>query len=212
MTKFAFLFDPDNDWLSASFSQDVFDRADWDIATFHAPEQIRGYDVVVILGYTKILPPEFLDQNQLNVVVHESALPDGKGFAPVQWQILEGKTEIPVCLIEATSQVDGGDILMTDVITLTGYELYDDIRAAQAAATQRIVRCFLEVYPNYSRQAQHGDGTVYPRRKAADGELDINQTLRSQFDLLRIGNNDGWPAFFEVDGRKYVLKIYSDDS
>jgi len=47
----------------------------------------------------------------MNLVVHESDLPRGKGFAPVKWQILDGKKEIPVCLLETTEQVDSGDIL-----------------------------------------------------------------------------------------------------
>ena len=44
-----------------------------------------------VIGYTKILPKEFLEGNKLVLVIHESDLPKGKGFSPVQWQILEGK-------------------------------------------------------------------------------------------------------------------------
>ncbi len=39
------------------------------------------------LGCSKIAGPDVLNRNKYNLVVHESALPKGKGFAPVAWQI-----------------------------------------------------------------------------------------------------------------------------
>ena len=37
----------------------------------------------------------------------------------------------------------------------------------------------------------------------------INKTIKEQFNLLRIVNNQEYPAFFEIDGRKYKLTIES---
>lgn len=84
---------------------------------------VRDQDIVFILGYTKILNSEFLQCNRLNLVIHESALPRGKGFAPTQWQILEGKNHIPVCLCEAIEKVDAGDIFLRGTTELNGLEL-----------------------------------------------------------------------------------------
>ena len=73
--------------------------------------------------------------NALNLVIHESDLPEGRGFFPVQWQVLEGKNRIPVCMIECSKEVDSGDIIMRSEIILEGYELFDHIREKQGQAT-----------------------------------------------------------------------------
>ena len=44
-----------------------------------------------MLGCTRIISKEKLILNQHNLVVHESGLPKGRGFAPMTWQILKGK-------------------------------------------------------------------------------------------------------------------------
>jgi methionyl-tRNA formyltransferase len=48
----------------------------------------------------------------LNLVVHESDLPVGKGFAPIQWQLLEENNEIIISFLQAHGLVDSGDILL----------------------------------------------------------------------------------------------------
>ena len=58
--------------------------------TFFEHEKIRSFEIVFVLGYTKILKEPFLTNNKNIFLVHESNLPSGKGFS-VQWQILEGK-------------------------------------------------------------------------------------------------------------------------
>ncbi len=44
-----------------------------------------------------------------------------------------------------------------------------------------------------------------------NGKLDINLSLKKQFNLLRIGNNDQWPSYFILNGNKYILKIYKKE-
>ena len=50
-----------------------------------------NYDIVFILGYHQLVGKEFLSSNTHNIVIHESLLPEGKGWAPLFWQILEDK-------------------------------------------------------------------------------------------------------------------------
>ena len=57
-----------------------------------------------------------------------SDLPEGRGFAPVQWQVLEGKADINVCLLEISEEVDAGNILDEMILSLDGSELYEEIK------------------------------------------------------------------------------------
>ena len=68
-------------------------------------------------------------------MVHESALPQGQGWSPMTWQILEGASSIPITLFEAVADLDAGSIHLQQEITLQGHELVDEWRALQACAT-----------------------------------------------------------------------------
>ncbi len=208
--KVAFLFDKDNDWIFDFFSNQEFLFDNYIINKFFNVDEIFGFDIVFLLGYTKILPKDFLRKNKLNLLVHESNLPKGRGFAPIQWQLIEGNSEITVSLIEVAEKVDTGDIFLQTKINFNGTELYKEIREKQAKATLDIICDFLKLYPNFSRQKQIGVKSFYPKRTKADGELDISKTLEENFNLLRIGNNDAWPSFFYYKGVKYVIKIFKE--
>ena len=172
--------------------------------------EVCDFDIVILLGQTKIFPNDFLKRNKLNLVVHESDLPRGKGFAPVQWQLLKGSSEITVSLIEAAEKFDSGDILNQSTIKFDGTELYDEIREKQATGSIEIISDFLKSYPNISRTKQTGSESFYPKRTLDDGELDISKTIEENFNLLRVGNNDDWPSFFYHKGVKYILKIFKE--
>ena len=210
--KVTFLLDKSNNWIESFLLNSALTKANtkFEIQISNNYLETQGQDIVFILGYTKILDEEFLKSNKLNLVIHESALPKGKGFAPVQWQILEGAKFIPVCLIEANSLVDSGDIVFRHTFELSGFELYEEIRERQAAATIKIISEFLNIYPNFKREKQSGLESFYPKRGIKDGELDIDKSIKQQFNLLRIGNNEEWPSFFYYDGKKYLLKIYTE--
>jgi methionyl-tRNA formyltransferase len=174
----------------------------------HDPSEIRDCDIVFVLGYTKILKADFLEANRLPLVIHESDLPQGKGFSPVQWQILEGKNEIPVCLIHATADLDAGDILERAFIHLQGHELFAEIRRKQAETTLLLMERVLKKYPRISGIPQTGKASTYRRRTRKDDRLDVHKTIAEQFNALRIADNKRYPAFFEHNGHTYYLKIY----
>lgn len=209
-TKIAFLFDESNDWLRDHFTDYKIPRDDFKLSEFYDSDKIEGFDIVFILGYTKILPSDFLRRNALNLVVHESDLPNGKGFSPIQWQLLEGKDQIKISLIEALETVDSGDILLQNTIIFEGTELYEEIRSKQAQATILLINDFINLYPNFERKKQVGEDSFYPKRRGKDSELDINKSIRENFNLLRIGNNECWPSFFIYKDKKYLIKIYED--
>ena len=207
----AILFDPDNDWIYEQIGDaDLFDSmaSKYKFSLHQDPAKVRDHDIVFILGYTKILKADFLEANRLPLVIHESDLPQGKGFSPVQWQILEGKNEIPVCLIHATDDVDAGDILERALIRLQGHELFADIRRKQAETTLLLMERVLKKYPHITITPQKGSTSAYRRRTRKDDRLDAHKTIAEQFNALRIADNERYPAYFEHDGHTYYLKIY----
>ncbi|MFM7022525.1 MAG: hypothetical protein ACKOXB_06065 [Flavobacteriales bacterium] len=176
-----------------------------DCTLLHDPKAVVQGDVLVMLSCEQIF--KNLHLNKHNLVVHESALPHGKGWSPLTWQVLEGKNQIPITLFEAVSSVDAGAIYISDVIELEGTELVEDLRKKQGLKTNEMVLQFLDAYPDIQGRAQEGESTFYARRGPADSELDINKSIAEQFNLLRVCDNEKYPAFFHYQGRKYKIKI-----
>ncbi|MGM0826325.1 MAG: formyltransferase family protein [Pseudomonadota bacterium] len=164
--------------------------------------------VCFFLGCLHIVKPEYLSRNQHNLVVHESELPKGRGFAPMAWQILDGVNSIPICLLDASiGEPDAGDIWLQDVICLQGYELLPEWRELQGNKTIGLCLKFINDYDRIKPIKQKGSPSFYERRRPKDSELDIDSSLKSQFDLLRIVDNERYPAFFYLDGNKYHIYI-----
>lgn len=172
-------------------------------------ELLSEGDCAFFLGYGSIVPDEILRQHVHNLVVHESDLPRGRGWSPLTWQILEGKNEIPIVLFESEKNVDSGVIYFSDVMHFEGHELIDEMRCVQAHKTFSLCNQFVDNYPQVvmKGRAQEGTPSYYRRRSFEDSELEINKSLKDQFSLLRVVDNDYYPAYFVINGHRYVLSI-----
>jgi methionyl-tRNA formyltransferase len=144
-------------------------------------------------------------------VVHPSKVPLGKGWSPLAWQVLEGSNNIPVSLFEAVEAVDAGDVYIVDYIKLEGHELNDEIKHQQGLITMKMVKRYIDEFEFMIGIPQSGEETFYSRRRQKENELDINKTISEQFNLLRVVDNERYPAHFYINGQKYILKIYKDD-
>lgn len=196
-----------NQWF-IKYSQELKIKIPHASLYFNHEDMCVSYDIVFILSYHRIIEKKYLDKNKHNIVIHASELPKGKGWAPMFWQILEGKSKIIFSMFEASLGVDDGDIYMKDILNLTGYELNQELRYKQA---NLIIEMCLKFYISYNQykvtSKQEGYESFYEKRTLKDSELDINKSIDTQFNLLRIVDNEDYPAFFEKDGKKYILKI-----
>ena len=120
---------------------------------------------------------------------------------------MKGINQIPVSLIEATKNIDEGDIYGSTCIQLQGHELLEEIRLAQAKATKTVIKNFLTNFPKIKPNPQTGQASYYRKRNFLDDKLDPNLSIASQFNKLRVANNKEYPCYFEMNGYKYELKI-----
>lgn len=176
-------------------------------------DAITGGWVCFLLGCVKIVQSEHLKKNMHNLVVHESALPKGRGFAPMAWQIIEGANSIPVCLLEASAgEPDAGDIWLQDSIELEGSEMLPVWRRLQGEKTIELCVRFVSEYNSLRPAKQTGEPSWYKRRRPADSELDPDISINDQFNLIRTVDNERYPAFIRVGDRKLVFKITYEEN
>jgi methionyl-tRNA formyltransferase len=156
-----------------------------------------------------MLNAEQLAHHRHNLVVHESALPQGQGWSPMTWQILEGANFIPITLFEAVTNLDAGPIHLQQQITLQGHELVDEWRTLQARASFELCLVWFDSHHKVIKEAkpQYGEVSHYPRRRPNDSRLDPELSLAEQFNLLRVVDNQRYPVFIELRNRRYELQI-----
>ena len=179
------------------------------VSVVYCAAAIPEGDICFPLGCGFLLRPEVLARNSHNLVVHASSLPSGRGWSPLTWQILEGRDEIPIVLFEAEEAVDSGPIYLRETMVFDGSELVDELREAVARHTMSLCERFIATYPQVldGAEQQSGAASYYPRRTADDSRLDPDKSLASQFELLRVVDNERYPAFFELNGARYVLRV-----
>ena len=196
-----------NSYIQSAIS--LFSKEGHNVRWVHHPEEIETGDFVFCLGCGQLVPAKVRERNRHTLVVHESALPKGRGWSPLTWQILEGEQTIPITLLEAEEKVDSGTLYLQKILMFKGTELIDELRASQAEASIDLCLEFIENYPDILQQGypQQGEPSYYARRRPADSQLDPDKTLREQFNLLRVVDNARYPAFFQLGDETYYIKV-----
>jgi UDP-2,4-diacetamido-2,4,6-trideoxy-beta-L-altropyranose hydrolase len=201
----------ENSWINAFIPEFIIDvkNINYYISWVHKADDVPQGDICILLGCSQIMKENIRARNNNNIVVHESALPVGRGWSPLTWQIIEGKDSIPITLFEAADKMDSGDIYLQENMLFDGHELIDEMRNVQAQFSFNLCLKFIKDYPIILNNAkkQKGPSTLYERRTPTNSQLDMNKTLLEQFDLLRVVDNDKYPAYFQKDDHSYTLKI-----
>ena len=70
---------------------------------------------------------------------------------------------------------------------------------------------FIKFVPNVKANSQKGQSSFYQKRTSTDSELDIHKSIKEQFNLLRVVDNEKYPAYFRYKGQKYILRIEKDE-
>lgn len=182
-----------------------------EVSFIHEQSDAEAGDVCFLLSCVKIVEKAFLEKFKHNIVVHASDLPKGKGFSPLSWQILEGKDEIVLTLFEAVEALDAGPYYYKETLCFQGTELLDELRQKMALKIIDMCIRFVDNMDVVQGEEQQGEESFYKRITRDDNMLDIDKTIRQQFNHLRIADNERYPLWFAYKGKKYYLKIYNAD-
>jgi len=170
-------------------------------------DKVQEGGVAFFLSCHNLAPKSILERNHRNITIHASALPEGRGWSPLTWQILNGSNRITVCLFETVERADAGPIIYREYLDFRGDELIDEMRAILGELSIELCKRYLAETSPPAGKSQTGKGTYWPRRGPEDSALDPNKTIAEQFNLLRTVDNERYPAFFELHGRRYYLTI-----
>jgi methionyl-tRNA formyltransferase len=183
-------------------------KAGHNVDIFRRKCELKGGDLLFLISCSEIIAE--IDRNKFkhSLVIHASDLPEGRGWSPHIWAIAEGRNNIIVSLLEADDSVDSGDIWMKKTFTLEGHELLSEINKK---LFQIELELMTEAVENYADIKPYGQVSpcekYYSKRTSESSCLDLDKSIKEQFNLLRVVDNTRYPAYFVFEGHKYTLKI-----
>jgi methionyl-tRNA formyltransferase len=153
-------------------------------------------DVAITAAYGKILPQSVLDVPREGVLnVHASLLPAYRGAAPVQWAIIDGRTETGVSIMQTEAGLDTGPVRHVRRVAIApdddartlGDRLAHEGAAALAEALDALASGTLPSVPQ-----DHARATVAPRLTRDEGRVRWRDT--SAAVLARHRGVAVWPG------------------
>ena len=169
--------------------------------------ELESGDFLFLISCHQIIGADVRDNFRYVLVIHASDLPQGRGWSPMVWEVLNGAETITVSLVEAGDSVDSGDIWYKRSFALDGTELLDELNARLFDIELELMDWAIANCDTIQPQSQTGEPTFWPRRTPADSEIDPHRPLAESFDKIRVADRDRFPAFFTYRGATYTIRL-----
>lgn len=175
---------------------------------FRAQLESIAPDVIVVVGYGRIIPRWMLDLPRLgNINLHASLLPKYRGAAPIQWSIASGDRVTGNTTMLLNEGLDTGEILLQREMEIaaedTSVTLAPRLAAMGAELTVETL-AGLERGSIRPQSQDHERATLAPILKKEDGRVDFSRTAEQISDRLR--GFQPWPgAFTSFRGKQVTL-------
>lgn len=164
-------------------------------------------DILFLISCSEIIQCAERSLYKACLVLHASDLPEGRGWSPHIWGILEGKQEITVSLLEADDQVDAGRIWKKIRFPVPTHALWNEINTKLFEAELSLLDYAVENFSTITPELQDSNikPTYYSRRKPVDSCIDPDQSIASQFNQIRVCDPERFPAYFDLYGIRYKI-------
>jgi len=164
-------------------------------------------DLIVVVAFGKILPPEILRIPQKGCVnIHFSLLPRYRGPAPVQWALLNGDSYTGVSSIFMNEEVDEGEIILQRKVPIDSEDNYLSLLEKLCEVGVNLLEKTLDLIREgkASLYSQDNFGASYaPFLKKSDGQIVWNDSSRRIVNRIRALNP--WPGtYVKVNSGKKV--------
>jgi len=197
---------PVNQWIETWITQQ---NKHHDTTLCREAKSLPGGDILFLISCSELITENDRSKYLHTLVIHASDLPEGRGWSPHVWAIIEGKKEISVTLLEAEDKVDTGDIWYQVKLPIPDDALYDEINTLLFDTELALMDYAIENCKTVKPEKQNADieATYYQRRTPQDSEIDTTKSIEEQFNLIRICDPERFPAFFRLHGQTYSLKL-----
>ena len=201
-------------------------RAYYDVCTtynipYHPVSTIKGDeaydllaacqpDLVVVLGWSEILPERLLDLPTIGTVgTHAALLPHNRGSAPINWALIHGEKETGNTMMWLDKNVDSGDIVDQMAFPITPFDtcktLYDRVADTNAVMLMKLLAALEQGVRPVLPIKNETDEPILPRRRPKDGLMNWQQSAEKLYDFVRALTKPYPGAFTYLNGEKWLV-------
>ncbi len=167
-------------------------------------------DYIFVVNWRTLFDNKLLTASKFGTIgIHASDLPKYRGFAPINWAIINDEKEIGISVFYLDKEVDSGDIIEKSFIKI---DEEDDINSLNIKVENEYLKLFNKIINNFDKlekTKQTGLPTYTCKRKPEDGYIDFSKhTAREIFNLVRALTFPYPMAFFKFkDEYIFVNKV-----
>ena len=171
---------------------------------------LKSYDpdLFVLSGYNKILRPVIFDIPPLGTInLHGGLLPEYRGAAPINWQIINGETIGGCSIIYVDEGIDTGDIIRQQYYRIHPEDTHASVLEKTLEIFPPLLRKVLEDIEKGQETVIPQDpeeGSYYTRRYPRDSKIDWKGMSDIEVHNLVRGMHGPYPAAFTFRGEQRV--------
>ncbi len=179
------------------------------ITLIRSKSELTCGDLLFLISCSEIVSEVDCKHYSKTLVIHASDLPLGRGWSPHIWQIISGVTVLTLTLLEAAKNVDSGNIWTKVQVNVGKDALWDEINQSVFEAEIKLMDFAVNNFSVIIPKAQSTliEPTYHRKRSPSDSRIDTHKSIEEQFNLLRVCDPDRFPAYFELYGKRYTIRL-----
>lgn len=168
-------------------------------------------DFIFVCGWRSII--DFKINSSLTfgmIAAHDSILPKYRGFAPINWAIINGELNTGVTLFRINNaEVDSGDIISQETVKIEPNDYAIDVFKKITEKTSELYLRFIEDYKSNTVELIPQDefeATYTIKRTPEDGKINWNLSSERIYNLIRALSHPYPGAFCEYNGKAFHIR------
>jgi methionyl-tRNA formyltransferase len=171
-------------------------------------------DLFVVVAF-RMLPEVVWKMPKLGTInLHASLLPNYRGAAPINWAVINGEKETGATTFFITQEIDTGDILLQERITISEEDnagsIHDRLMEMGSNLLVKTVDAIADETVKAVKQNLQGEHKPAPKIFRETCKINWNKPSVDVFNFVRgLSPYPGaWTEWTDSTGQKSILKIY----
>ena len=165
-------------------------------------------DVVVVVAYGKIIPPQLLSLKNIKFLnIHASLLPKWRGAAPIQRAIMEGDDETGISIMQIISELDAGPYMLQEKIKIDKKDNYISLSKKLCnLGSKLILRSLKLIEQNNYKFVEQNKNNISYAKKINKKESEIDWSLPANNIIAKINGLNPFPGvWFLHKGTRFKI-------
>ena len=176
-------------------------------------QSIAPCAIICIGVWRSILRPIFWESSKYGCLcLHATPLPRYRGWAGINWQIINGEKYITARMFKMNDGIDSGPLVCDEKGNVLEYkipidnekhlqEIFDDYQKMHIKAFHNLLNLITNKKINFIEQ-DHSQATYTCHRGPDDGEINWNNSTKDVFNFIRAQSKPYGGAFTYFDNEK----------